>query len=63
MKKRLKKDIVIPAGTILGTAPTVTRRHGSDHFDCTVGLTDDSCGFFTYCVDDPKLDEFFEEVD
>ncbi|HCY85922.1 MAG TPA: hypothetical protein DHV36_12375 [Desulfobacteraceae bacterium] len=62
-KKRLKKDIVIPAGTILGTAPAKTIRHGGDHFECTVGLTDDSFGSFTYCVDDPALSDWFEDVE
>lgn len=62
-KIRLKKDIIIPAGTIMSTAPVKTVRYGDDHFDCTVGLTDDSCGFFNYCVDDEKLDDWFEEVD
>lgn len=62
MQKRLKKDIVIPAGTILNRAPTKTERVGDDHFDCVVGLTDDSTGFFTYCVDDPALSDWFEDV-
>ena len=63
MKKILKKDIVIKAGTIMHEAPIKTTRHGDCHFQCCIGLSDDSHGFFTYCIDDPVLDEFFEEVE
>lgn len=59
---RLKKDIIIPAGTVMSKAPTKTMRHGDDHFDCVIGLTDDSCGFFNYCLGDPGLGDWFEEV-
>lgn len=62
-KIRLKKDIIIPAGTIMRTAPVKTARCGDFHFDCVVGLTDSSHGFFNYCVDDEKLYHWFEEVD
>lgn len=62
MKKKLKKDIVIPAGTILNQAPSNTVRYGNDHFECTVGLTDDSCGFLTYCLDGCGMDEWFEDA-
>lgn len=61
-QKRLKKDIVIPAGTIMKQAPSKTERFGDDHFSCTVGLTDDSCGFLEYCLDDPALSDWFEDV-
>jgi hypothetical protein len=65
MKKRLKKDIVIKAGTIFDTAPKKTTRHGNDHFNCVVGLTNDSAGFFNYCIDedDKELTEWFEDVE
>jgi len=63
MKKRLKKDIIIPAGTIMSQAPRKTVRHGNDHFSCTVGLSPDSSGLFEYCIDDPGLSEFFEDVE
>lgn len=63
MQKRLKKDIVIPVGTILHKAPAKTERYGNDHFSCTVGLTDDSCGFLEYCLDDPALSDWFEDIE
>ena len=63
MQKRLKKDIMIPAGTILRQAPAKTVRYGDDHFSCTIGLTDNSCGFLEYCLDDPTLSEWFENVE
>lgn len=63
MKKRLKKDIIIPAGTILSRASTKTVRHGQDHFSCSIGLSPDSSGSFEYCIDDPDLSEFFEDAD
>ncbi len=62
-KIRLKKDIIIKAGTVMSTAPHTTKRYGDSHFDCVVGLTDDSCGFFSYYIDDPYLDEWFEGVE
>lgn len=62
MKKRLKKDIIIHAGTIMNIAASKTVRHGQDHFSCTIGLSSDSSGSFEYCIDDPKLDEFFEDI-
>jgi len=63
MQKILKKDIVIKAGTILYEAPTKTVRQGGCHFECCIGLSNDSHGFFTYCIDDQTLDEFFEEIE
>ena len=60
----LKKDIVIPAGTVFHTASTKTQRFGNSHYEHVIGLTDDSCGFLNYDVDpdDPALGEWFEEV-
>jgi len=50
MPKILKKDIIIPKGTIFYIAPTVTNRHGSDHYEHVIGLTNNSCDFLTYCI-------------
>ncbi len=65
MKKyRLKKDIIIPAGTIFKTAPRKTERFDDDVVDAIFALTDDTAGICEYAVDwgDPKIGEFFEEV-
>jgi len=65
MKKyRLKKDIVIPAGTVFETAPIVKRNFDDDVVDAIFALTDDTAGICEYAVDwgDPKIGEFFEEV-
>lgn len=61
-KYRLKKDIIIPAGTVFGPAPTITTRsHG--HIEHIFGLTLDTSGSVTYCIDnDPYLSEWFEEI-
>ncbi len=61
---KLKKDIVIKAGTVLDIAPWKTTRSG-DHYDCLIGLTDNTCGVFTYDIDPSDIDnlnEWFEEV-
>jgi len=63
-KKVLLKDIVIPAGTVFDTAPSKTTRDSS-HYDCTVGLSQNTCGTFTYCIDDDsqgELGEYFTEL-
>lgn len=61
-QKRLLKDIVIPAGTIFNQAPCKTQRHGDDHFSHVIGLSNDSSGDLTYCIDDPALDGWFEDA-
>jgi len=63
MSYRLKKDIVIPAGTILNEAPGAVENFGEDHFIVDIGLTNNTCGGFTYCIDElEELNEWFEEV-
>lgn len=59
----LKKDIVIPAGTVFSRAPVKTERVGDQHFSHIIGLTNDSSGDLTYFIDpdDPALDEWFME--
>jgi len=56
----LLKDIIIPKGTVLSTAPYNTTRISDDHYDCTIGLSDNTCGYFEYCVDEDLLDELDE---
>jgi len=48
----LLKDIVIPAGTVLRSAPQHTQRVGEGHYSCTVGLDPNSSGTFEYYVSD-----------
>lgn len=57
----LKKDIVIPAGTVFSKAPKKTERYGSDHYSVTIGLTDDTSGELTYCIaqSEQQLREWF----
>ena len=65
-KVRLKKDIVIPAGTILENIGGIKTNYIShEWYEYLVGLTDDSCGHFRYDVDsgDIALLEYFEVVE
>ncbi len=59
----LKKDIVIPAGTVLGRAPFKTTREGK-HYMATIGLSDNTCGSFEYCLEDDidELREWFDGI-
>lgn len=59
IKKVLLKDIIIPKGTILNKAPVRTERYDNDHFSCVIGLSDNTVGYFEYCIDS----DFLEEVD
>jgi hypothetical protein len=62
-KYKLKKDIVIPAGTIFGNAPIRTVRYPTkEHpiIDCVFSLNNkDSSGTLTYY---PEVYEWFETV-
>jgi hypothetical protein len=62
---RLKKDVVIPAGTMMSDINGITRRVVNDGFEKVFGLTNDTHGYFTYFIDedDPEVFEWFEEVD
>lgn len=62
---KLKKDIVIPAGTVFLPAPTLTKRHGNGHILADFGLTRDSSGSIEYYMEPEemaKLLDWFEEV-
>ena len=64
-RMRLKRDIVIPAGTILDAAPRRVE-YSADHYDYLIGLTNDTAGVFRYCIDfhdDPSLADWFETVE
>lgn len=54
----LKKDIIIPAGTVLSKAPTLTRRVGDTHYMVDIEMNPDSTG--TFCVDSSDCKEYFE---
>ena len=64
MKKRLKKDIIIPKGTIFNCVDDETREYRNGNFSTTFGLTKDSCGELIYGLDenDIYLDYWFEEI-
>jgi hypothetical protein len=74
MKYRLKKDIVIPAGTIFDDASDEKVRYGDGVIHYTVGLTKNSFGDFLYALDGeeqedgslnlmPELKKWFERID
>ena len=72
MKLRLKRDIVIKAGTIFDTAAEAVVRDSAAFVECVFGLTKDTYGTVTYEVGDerdmrdPKhrrvIRRWFEEV-
>ena len=69
MNYKLKKDIIIPAGTVLKPAPTKTLRTGHGHIQADIGLTSNTSGTFGYCLEfdlpeeeAKKLGEFFEAI-
>jgi hypothetical protein len=62
---RLKKDLVIPAGTVFNTASVYTERYGEGHVQAVFGLSPNTSGDITYDVsgDIAELEEWFEVVD
>jgi hypothetical protein len=60
---RLRKDLVIPAGTIFGQAPWRTVRN-EEHVQASLGLTKNTSGDVIYYIGDDKeaLAEWFEEL-
>lgn len=64
MKKKLLKDIVIPAGTIFDDAASKTVR-SSGHVETIIGLTNNTFGSLVYFVDDYKeeLKEWFSDIE
>lgn len=62
MRARLKKDIVIKAGTVFEAAPVMTTRDDS-HVEHVIGLGKDTAGSLIFSVDkfsDPKIGQWFE---
>mgnify|MGYP001592520625 FL=1 len=64
MQVRLKRDIVIPAGTILDDAPRRLEMCRG-HVEHILGLTKDTSGSLLYFVDpdDAALADWFEVLD
>ena len=51
-KMRLKRDIVIPAGTVFTGIPRYSNtKYLEDNMETTIGLTKNSFGTLVYCVD------------
>lgn len=62
MKKRLMKDIVIPAGTIFKDAPVKTQRAKGEFMECIIGLSRNTAGSLVYEAQHKELSEWFEDV-
>ena len=67
MTFKLKKDIVIPAGTRFDTAPTKTKRVGGGHIQAVFGLSRNTHGFIEYSLDGEtdleEMRDYFEVCD
>ena len=65
-KMRLKKDIVIPAGTMFSGIPKNSNtKYHEDNYETSIGLTRNSFGTLVYCVDRDDaelLKDWFVEV-
>ncbi len=61
MKKRLKKAIIIPAGTIFDDSPRKTMRRG-EHVDAVIALTSDMTGIFSTALEAGDEKEWFENL-
>lgn len=53
MKYKLKKDIVIPAGTELAPAPSKTER-SDGHLEAIIGLGKDGYASFVFDAESPE---------
>lgn len=61
----LRKDLVIPAGTVFSRSPMKTERFSRDSFSAIFGLTDDTSGDINYNISDDTaalLAEWFAVV-
>lgn len=60
-KIKLKKDLIIPKGTVFSSAPKKILLQGDDHYESVFGLSCDSSGSVRYCIADmDNFDEWFE---
>ena len=64
MKLKLKKDIVIPAGTMFHNCDGSSVYYDEENYETTIGLTEGSFGNLVYSVEpmDKEINEWFEEV-
>ena len=64
-KVRLRKDVVIPAGTVFNNVDGLKVEYANGNYEHTLGLTKDSSGSLVYGLDpsDPALEEWFEECE
>lgn len=62
---KLKKDIVIPAGTVFEDVRGEVVEYGNDNYEHTLGLTKDTHGTIVYGFDraDPEIWDWFEECE
>lgn len=60
----LKKDIVVPAGTVFESICGRRSSYIDKCFSTLIGLTDDTSGELIYGIDelDEKMNDWFEEV-
>jgi hypothetical protein len=65
MKKRLKKDIVIKAGTVFDCIDGRKTQYNNGNYSKLFGLTKNSYGEVIYSMDkdDKNLDEWFDDVE
>jgi len=63
MKKKLLKDMVIPAGTIFDAVPFKVEYY-EENYGAIIGLTPDSHGHVVYTIDpdDKDIGVWFEDV-
>lgn len=64
MKAILKRDILIKAGTVFEGAPLKAERYGKGWVEHVIGLSNDSHGSLTYCIErgDDALKEWFKII-
>ena len=65
MKLKLKKDVVIKAGTVFDNVDSLTIFNGKCTYEAMFELTDNTFGCVTYFLDDSiphETDDWFEEV-
>lgn len=66
MKLKLKKDIVIPAGTIFDNVDNESRKFYNGNFGFLFSLSDNTSGEVVYGFDsgfNSELDEWFEPIE
>ena len=61
---RLKKDIVIPKGTVFSDVNGTTSTYVRSMYRCTFGLTNHTSGNIIYGIDlgDKEILNYFEEI-